>query len=372
MKAVILRIEDVSRATAQTASLLEGAKTAFLQQLSQAGACGIIGGRATAGAVDRFQLHQGLVGVAPGDPDAAPGHCYAAGANVRLADGETAWCCELVTQRDGVLIDPTAGNIPTKESRVLIQDMNSRLGSDARRWEMGEASRHILVARDPALEGDGQPAVKPPELVMGHSWRRGLQTGTRGAALRQLIEQAEVLLESHAVNRVRVDLGENPANLIWLWGAGPSRVGRGATVRAARSGAVFSNRFSLKGLARLVGLAWMEGPRSLQEEPLQRLRQAIQAQPGEVIYVHLEVDSADPVERLCAMERLDHLLIKPLSDEGRRLLTVIDGLGGAVCFVAMGSGLQPQPIARLTAEAFAESPLRFSDSAKLFAWLTGS
>ena len=134
----------------------------------------------------------------------------------------------------------------------------------------------------------------------------------------------------------------------------------------------------MKGLARRIGLEWMEGPRSLQEEPLQRLRQAIQAgaKTAEVIYVHLEVDSADPVERLCAMERIDQLLIKPLAETAeeaqRRLLTVIDGREGFVSFVAIGPGLAQQPIARLSAESFTESPLRFGDSAKLFAWLTGS
>lgn len=377
MNALILRIEDISRASEQTTSLLEGAKTAFLQQLSQAGACGTIRGRPRAETLDRFRLHQGLVGIAQGDPDVSPGHCYAEGANVRLADGETAWCCELVTQRDGIVIDPTAGNIPTKESRILIQALNAQLGSDARRWELGEASRHLLVVRDPALEGHELPSVNPPEWLIGRSWRRGLQKGSRNARLRELIEQAEGLLEAHAINRVRVDLGENPANLIWLWGAGPASVGQGAPGRAGRSGVVFSKSFPLRGLARRIGLEWMEGPRSLQEEPLQRLRQAIQtrAKTAELIYVHLEVDSADPVERLCAMERIDQLVIKPLAEaasEGqeRRLLAVIDGRGGLVSFVAIGAGLPQQPIARLTAESFAESPLRFTDSAKLFSWLT--
>ena len=378
MNSVILRIEDLSRAAEQTTSLLEGAKTAFLQQLSQAGACGTIRRGPRAETLDRFRLHQGLVGMAQSDPDVSPGQCYADGANVRLADGETAWCCELVTQRDGVVIDPTAGNIPTKESRMLIQALNTQLGSKTRRWELGEASRHLLIAHDPALEGNALPSVNSPEWLIGRSWRRGLQKGTRNAALRELIEQAEELLEAHAINRVRVDLGENPANLIWLWGAGAAGAGGGAPGRTVRSGVVFSRSFPLKGLARRIGLEWLEGPRTLQEEPLQRLNQAIQAklQTAEIIYVHLEVDTADPVERLCAMERIDQLVMKPLAQavsEGqqRRLLAVIDGREGPVSFVAIGPDLPQQPIARLSAEAFAESPLRFGDSAKLFAWLTG-
>jgi 2,3-bisphosphoglycerate-independent phosphoglycerate mutase len=377
MKYAILRIEDVSRPAGQIASLLEGARAAFLQHLSQAGAGGTIRRRSGSGAIDRFQVHRGLLGLGPDDAEALPGQCYADGANVRLSEGETAWCCELVTQHDGVVIDPTAGNIPTKESRVLIEDLNAQLGSDTRRWEVGEAFRHILVVRDPALEGNGLTSVAPPELLIGRSWRRGLARGARNAALRRLIEQAEKLLEAHAVNRVRVDLGENPANLIWLWGAGTPRPAGAEKPRIVRPGVVISKSFPLRGLAQRLGLDWMDGPRSLEEEPLQRLTQAITARVRTVesLYVHLEVHSNDPVERQCIMERIDQLLVLPLHEtlvqgEPWRLLTVIDDRRGNLPFIAMGTGLPRQPLARLTAEALTESPLHFTESAQLFKWFT--
>ena len=376
MKYIILRCEDVARPSAQRASLLAGARAAFLQELLQAGAGGTIRRRSASGVIDRFQTHRGLLGLGPDDAQALPGQCYADGANVRLAEGETAWCCELVTQHNGIVIDPTAGNIPTKESRVLIQDLNEQLGSDTRRWEVGEGFRHILVVRDPALESNGLPSVVPPELLLGRPWRRGLQRGARNTALRQLIEQAEQLLEVHAVNRVRVDLGENPANLIWLWGAGRAAE---RPARPARSGVVISKSFPLKGLAQRLGLAWVDGPRSLDEEPLQRLAHTIQKQAGmaETVYVHLEVHSADPVERQCAMERIDQLLVQPLYEslaqgESSRLLAVIDDRDGVIPFIAMGAGLPRQPLARLTAGAFADSPLRFGESSQLFAWFTAA
>jgi 2,3-bisphosphoglycerate-independent phosphoglycerate mutase len=377
MNYAILRCEDVARPGQQTASLLEGAKGAFLQHLSQAGAGGVIRARSGSGAIDRFQVHRGLLGLGRDTTEALPGQCYADGANVRLAEGETAWCCELITQHDGIVIDPTAGNIPTKESRVLIEDLNAQLGSDTRRWEVGEGFRHILVVRDPTLEGNGLPSVVPPELLIGRSWRRNLARGARNAALRQLIEQAEKILEAHAVNRVRVDLGENPANLVWLWGAGTARPAGAVPERPPRPGVVISGSFPLRGLARHLGLDWMKGPPSLEEEPLQHLMQAIAARARtiETLYVHLEVHSADPVERQCVMERIDQLLVQPLHEmlvqgEPWRLLAVIDDRSGVIPFIAMGAGLPQQPVARLTAEAFAESPLRFHESAQLLKWFT--
>ncbi len=38
-----------------------------------------------------------------------------------------------------------------------------------------------------------------------------------------MLDQATAVLGAHDVNRVRVDLGENPANGAWLWGAGADR-----------------------------------------------------------------------------------------------------------------------------------------------------
>ena len=73
MKYVILRCEDLARASGQAASLLAGAKTAFLQQLSQAGAGGMIRRRSGPAAIDRFQMHRGLLGMGPEVPGASPG-----------------------------------------------------------------------------------------------------------------------------------------------------------------------------------------------------------------------------------------------------------------------------------------------------------
>jgi len=374
MKYVIVRCEDLARAGEETVSLLAGAKTAHLQQLSQAGAAGLIRSDKRRRAVDRFQVHRGLLGVAPHDPQASPGAWYAASARVACGEGETAWCCELVTQHEGRIMDSTAGNIPTKESRELIQTLNSELGSEHRRWEVGDASHHVFITRDRALDVGGAFGPDSPELVVGRLWKRSLPKGPEGQALRPLIEQASKLLEGHAINRVRVDLGENPANLVWLWGAARSAQGTPPANRTGRSRAIVSHSFPMRGLAACLGLTWEAGPATLKEESLQRLMKSLPSliQRHDLVYVHVQVEQGDPVERLCTMERLDQLLLKPLTKmlSDGRLLVAIDDRHGAVPFVAIGPGLPQQPVARLQAESFAESPLQFDDGSTLFAWFT--
>ncbi len=381
MKYAIIRCEDCSPPGDHTAALLEGAKTSHLHELAQAGAAGLIRPqtRAARGApLDRFRLHRALFGLERRDADAAAGRCYADAAGLTLAQDETAWCCELVTQRDGRIIDPTAGNIPTKESAPLLQALADELGSETRRWKPGAGSHHIFLAREPALAANAQHPMVSPELLVGRAWKRHLPAGGAGDALRALIERVSAVLDAHPVNRVRVDLGEDPANMVWLWGAGASAPARAFAERTGLSGTIVSTSFLMRGFARSLGLGWLDGPASFEEAPLRRLWKA--AAPAlerqDLLYVHIRVESGDPVERLCAMERLDQLLLKPLTDllprlgPWRLLAAVDDRKRGAVPFIAIGTGLPRQPVASLAAERFAESPLAFPDGAGSFAWLT--
>ena len=379
MKRVIIRCEDVARSDSPGPSLLEGAKTAHLQHLAQAGAAGLI--RPKSGArIDRFELHRGLFGLGLQDPEARAAWCYTLSCQLDLGEDDTAWCCDFVTQRDGRIIDLTAGDIPTKESEVLIHALNERLGSEARMWRVGRGARHILVLRDPALGAEGQGAVRSSEALLGEEWKRQLPKGPLGVALRQLIEQALDVLDEHPVNHVRVDLEENPANMFWLWGAAQGAPQKPLAQRAGRSGAVVSATFPMEGFAKSLGLDWKGIPPSLDDGPLQRLSKTLPALIArhDVVYVHLQVASGDPVERLCAMERIDQLVLKPLSEtlsgsgSWRLLVAVDDRTNGSVPFVALGSGLPAQPIAQLDAARFAASPLTFHDGLGLSAWLAGT
>jgi len=188
---------------------------------------------------------------------------------MKLKPGETAWCCELVTRQDDTIIDAIAGNIKTKESEVLVQALDEQLGSDARRWEVGRDAQHLLITTDPSLRRDGAIGVPPPEMIVGLPWKRHLPKSPLGATLNSLIEDAAKLLESHPINRVRIDLGENPANLLWLWGSvGGESAQPPWSARTGLAGAVISNGFMVRGLALAMGLEWKSGPSSIEEAPL--------------------------------------------------------------------------------------------------------
>lgn len=354
--------------------LLEGAKTAQLQQLAQAGAAGVIRQQRRGLGIDRLRVHHELLGLAP--RETAAGSWYAASVNLALSEGETAWCCDFVTQRDGKIIDPMAGRISTKESEVLLHALDEQLGSDTRRWEAGEGSHHVLVVRDPSLSGERPPAIPSPEQLLNLRWDEHLPGASAGDALRLLIDEAGKLLDDHPINRVRVDLGENPANLLWLWGPITGEAPAAHQRRTRLDGLLLSRYFPMRGLARVRGFDWKEGPAALDERGMHALWKAIIAglEHHQTVYVHLRVDTADPVERQCAMERLDQLILKPLTQElprrgPWRLLVAIDDHGSeAIPFVAIGTGLPQHPVVSLAGSQLAEGSLIFPDAAALAVW----
>jgi hypothetical protein len=126
----------------------------------------------------------------------------------------------------------------------------------------------------------------------------------------------------------------------------------------------------------VLGLGWHEAPASLEESALRRLASAIDPliERHDWVYIHLRVASADVVQRQCAMERMDQLILKPLTERlpaqgpWRLFVAVDDWRNGVVPFVALGTGLPQQGIPRLTAEAFAESRLTFDHGPTLLAW----
>ena len=381
MKHVIIRCEDRVRLGQPVAALLEGAKTMHLQHLAHAGAAGLIrraGPGRNAPATGQFQFHVALCGIEMGDAAVTPGRCAAAGAQASLGPGEQAWCCDLLTQHDGIVMDDTAGGITTRESTLLIQALEEQLGTEGRRWEVGSHARHVVILEEPTLPIDEHTTLRAPELLLGHAWQQALPKGPVGEQLAALIQSALPILERHPINRVRIDLGENPANVLWLWGPGgcPAST-RTWSERTGLSGAMLSDDFLMHGAATVLGLDWHAGPGGWDDASLQQTLHDVERllQRQDLVDVHVRLDTPDPVERLCAMERMDQLLLKPLTERlpphgAWRLAVVVDDtrLTTSTPFIAIGTGLPQQPVSSLSVERLTESPLALADGNAFFSW----
>lgn len=378
MKYLILRCEDDAKIGKEAASLLEGAKAAYLQQMAQAGSAGLILKQGLRQPIDHLAVHRGLLGLKPNESELPAASCYAASVNLRPASEETVWCCDFVTVHDDVVVDTTAGQISTKESGVLLQALGAQLGSDSRRWEVGFGSRHLFITRDTTLKAERPTAMPAADVLLGQPWKRRVQQDALGEALRLLMEQAADVLEEHPVNRVRVDLGENPANRIWLWGGALGQPQTTFTSRTGLKGVLIGNYFPLRGMAKSLQVEWKQGPASFEEQALKQLSGELNEmiKRFDWVYATFRVASSDPVQRLCAMERIEQVVLKPLTEEltglgpWRQLTVVDDRINGSMPFVASGHGLPRHSVSSIHGRGLLESDLVFEDSAALFSWFT--
>ncbi|MBI2885389.1 MAG: hypothetical protein HYY15_04365 [Candidatus Omnitrophica bacterium] len=387
MSLLILRVQDANT-TPSGRSLLEGAKLAALHQAARGGAVGLLKSArrwpaaarsSSAAASDPMSAHGAWLGAssASARPNSfspiGPGRCYAAGMNAALGPDDIAWCCELVTQHEGRLLDPTAGAIRTAEAAPLIDALNAHCGNAQRRWIVGEGSHHLLVTPRAALEGIlGRPGrLEPPEGLVGRLWRRHLPRLALGAWVRRLLEETAPVLERHEINKVRVDLGENPANLPWLWGPAASQPVVPFQPVPGWRGVLAGEGLLLKGYAALLGLRWLEAPPAAAD--LQAFGRRLQDSlaDSDLVYVVLRISSSDPVERQCIMDRVDQQLVQPVLDtvgrsEHRGLFAIDDAATGTAPVVLVGRGVVPGAAARVTVQDAAATSFR--DVPALMRW----
>ncbi len=186
----------------------------FLAQNGQLGTVRTIPGGFPAGS-DVANLT--IVGYSPKEYYTGRAPLEAASIGIKLDDGDWAFRCNFITANEDTLEDFCAGHIKTAQADVLINLLNEKLGNDAVRFYTGKSYRHIMVYKG-AQKMDAR--CFPPHDIMGQSIQKHFPKGNGSEILVDLMQQSRTFLAGHDVNRVRLDLEENPANMIWLWGQG--------------------------------------------------------------------------------------------------------------------------------------------------------
>jgi 2,3-bisphosphoglycerate-independent phosphoglycerate mutase len=208
---------------------LSVARTPTLDDLALAGKVGRVW-TAPRGLVPSREIAiQTLLGVTPDALVRGGGPFEAVGMGLSVGPEDAAYRVSLVTTLDGVLVDATAGRIGTAEAEVLLRDLGEELSSMNVAFGTGRGHRHVLVVRGRA----DIARTHAPKEVVGRVMAEQLPSDPEGTFLRGVMDRAHAVLSEHEVNRVRVDLGENPADSIWPFSGGhlvsmpslPDRIG---------------------------------------------------------------------------------------------------------------------------------------------------
>ncbi len=317
------------------------------------------------------------------------GPLEAANLELTLEEKEVAFCMNFITEAAGTLADPTAGNITTKEAKALVNFLNKKVASDFVRFFPGSGHRHIAVLKDAHGFEALSAKTHPPESVMGQKIEDCLPSGPGDELMRKLMYDAKLLLQDHEINQVRVDLGENPANMIWLWGQGRKPVLKPfREVFDLSGGAMVAVREFAKGLGRLAGLTVME-VKAETEEPAafyDRISkvaiEAMEEKDFVCLYLHTPDEAGragDVKEKISAIEGIDFFVLSKIrkylerSKEARLLVTpghatlwkMKGMIRDAVPFSVTGKNIMADEIERFSEIAAKTSELKFAKSTEL-------
>lgn len=197
---------------------------------------------------------------------AARGPLSAAAIELKSSGGDWLLACRLVTVLDGKLVDPWAGGIGDRESAALFESLNRAFKDRDIRFYSGEPKCHVLsIRRDETSDKFNEINLTDPIAAVGAEQYGSWSRSGAGARLKSLLAEAAEILETHEVNKVRVDLSENPANALWVWGAGHSLASN--PFADGERAVVMSSSDAWKGAALAAGVDWHPAFNSQKAEP---------------------------------------------------------------------------------------------------------
>lgn len=247
------------------------------------------------------------------------GPLEAVGLDIQPAPDEMIFRCNLVSVSDGLMEDYSAGHISSKEAKVLIDVLNKRLKVDGITFYAGVSYRNVTTVREHLLrEGKGELRCVPPHAIIGQPIEPNLPTGQGSPLLRDLMERSREILSAEAINLVKIDLQENPANMIWLWGGGKLEHPPSFHERFGVEGTVIAAVDLIKGIGKLIGLRAVDvrGATGYYDTDYDaKATHAIDAlEKADFVVVHVEAadeagHNADILQKITAIERFDAKIV---------------------------------------------------------------
>lgn len=251
-----------------------------------------------------------ILGYDPAEYHTGRAPIEAAAMGIELADDEVAYRCNLVTvSPDGVMLDFSAGHIPSELSRPIVEAVDAALGRDGIRFHPGVMYRHVMVApRDladaecvPPHDLSDQPVVLP--------------TGPASARLVELMEASKAVVGERAAA-----LGAE-ATQIWLWGQGTRPRLPAFRDRFGVKGRLVTAVDLIRGLGVLTGLGVVEveGATGYYDTDYEGKRDAClrSLEDRDFFLLHVEASdeaghNGDVEAKVEALEHWDRRIIGPL------------------------------------------------------------
>ncbi len=269
-----------------------------------------------------------LLGYDPRKYYSGRGPLEAANMGIKIKDNEVAFRCNTVTIADDKMADYSAGHITSKESGEIIKFIDKKLGFKALKFYPGVSYRHLAIIDCDKAKLDKEELVKtictPPHDILDKQIARYLPRGSASGFLTDLMLKSKDALDKLDINRVRIDLGENPANMLWLWGQGVKPEMPLFKDMYNLTGSIISAVDLIKGIGKKIGLEPVDVPGATgyyDTDYLAKAKHAIDALKNkDFVFVHVEAPdeaghNGDVRQKILAIENFDKLVVGTMLDE---------------------------------------------------------
>jgi len=259
---------------------------------------------------------------------------------VDMADTDVSFRCNVVTlsedeekYEDKIIMDHSSGEITTEEARLLIEALKEGLQKEGYEFHAGISYRHLLVWKEGKIV-----ELTPPHDILT---RRVGEYLPKDAVLREMMEKSYEILVNHPINIKRKEMGLNPANSAWFWGAGTRPALQSFEKKTGKRGVMISAVDLLKGIA--VGSQMdnidVEGANGgLHTNYTGKMQAAVGALLNDGYdFAYIHVEAPDEMghqglvnEKIQAIENIDKFIVEPLvealkeSGEEYRILVIPD------------------------------------------------
>ncbi len=249
---------------------------------------------------------------------------------VNLGEKDIAFRCNLVTEAGDKMVDYSAGHITSKEAQVLMEAIDKELGSESVKFYHGISYRNLMVLKakfkEEALKFSKIKCM-PPHDIMNKNISKNLPRGEGQKILIGLMKKSREILAHTDVNKVRIDLGENPASMIWLWGPGGKPEMPLFKDLYGVKGSIISAVDLIKGIGKIIGLDVINVPGATgyyDTNYIGKGEYALKAlEEKDFVFVHVEAPdeaghNGDIREKIAAIENFDKFVVGKIWGEFKK------------------------------------------------------
>ena len=285
-----------------------------------------------------------LLGYDPEKHDIGPAYFDTLAIGLNLKEGEIPLCCNFVTlqasHNDMVMKDYTADHLSSEESINYLNALQTQISDFGVTFYPGVGPHNIMVMNSKPFT----IRLTSPNELIGEGIRKFMPVDAEFKDLIYIINQAQIILHNHPVNKKRKLESLDYANSIWLWGNGKNGTLPSFKKKYGKSVSLISASLLFQGMAKSADMrvVKVEGASGFAETNYEnKVKAAIQELASQEI-VYLNVAGIEDIslkgnidDKIITIEDIDSKVIGPLlketfSNNEIKMMVVVNHMNSAV------------------------------------------